>query len=759
MVEHPLAAIRRLAGIVFLASLVLPGASSAGGYDRTLDGADLVHDGKHRKGPFFRRVATWPVFENTDIGEETVAEIVTASKDGMTLIYTDGEQELVGFVDITDPSSPTADGTVPVGGEPTSVDVAGGYALVAVNTSPDFVNPSGVLKVIDIETRAIVAEHDLGGQPDSIAVSPDERYAAVAIENERDEDLGNGEPPQLPAGFLVIVDLVGDPMDWALRTVGFEGVPDLFPEDAEPEYVDINRWNIAAVTLQENNHIVLVKLRDGSIIRDFSAGTVDLRKIDVVEDRIISLDGKLKDVPREPDAITWVGNRRLATADEGDLFGGSRGFTLFHPRGKPIFKAGNSVEHLAVRIGHYPDERSENKGNEPEGAEYGVYGGKGFLFIGSERSNVILVYRLVGTKRLRLVQVLPATVGPEGLKAIPGRNLFVVASEVDARDDKIRSSITIYALDDKPTYPTILSANGKDRKPIAWGALSGLAADRYRDHLVYAVVDSFYQESRILKIDRSDAPAVIFDDIHLTQDGERVNLDLEGVVQRARGGFWVVSEGAGSVDDEDRPVESKNLLLKVSRKGKILKTVELPAATNALQRRFGFEGVAVTGRYSKELVYVAFQREWVGDPDDHVRIGRFEPATGEWRFFYYPIDAPTSSNGGWVGLSEIVALDDKTFAVVERDNQGGPDASIKQIATFSIDGLEPQPEGGGFPLVTKTVVRDLIPDLTEDKGFVLEKVEGLTVTKKGDVLIVTDNDGVDDASGETQFIDLGDSVF
>ena len=38
---------------------------------------------------------------------------------------------------------------------------------------------------------------------------------------------------------------------------------------------------------------------------------------------------------------------------------------------------------------------------------------------------------------------------------------------------------------------------------------------------------------------------------------------------------------------------------------------------------------------------------------------------------------------------------------------------------------------------------------------VLEKVEGLTVTANGKVLIVTDNDGVDTASGETQFLNLG----
>ena len=159
-----------------------------------------------------------------------------------------------------------------------------------------------------------------------------------------------------------------------------------------------------------------------------------------------------------------------------------------------------------------------------------------------------------------------------------------------------------------------------------------------------------------------------------------------------------------------------------------------------------------------EFVYVTFQREWIGDPDDHVRIGRYDTENNEWAFYYYPIDTPTSPNGGWVGLSEIVALGDDHFAVIERDNKGVPDASIKKIYQFSGDGVKPEPQGNEFPVLTKTFVRNLIPDLTADNGLVLEKVEGLMVTADKEAFIVTDNDGVDDSSGETQLISLG-SIF
>ena len=39
--------------------------------------------------------------------------------------------------------------------------------------------------------------------------------------------------------------------------------------------------------------------------------------------------------------------------------------------------------------------------------------------------------------------------------------------------------------------------------------------------------------------------------------------------------------------------------------------------------------------------------------------------------------------------------------------------------------------------------------------FVFEKLDGLAVLPNGDAYIVNDNDGVDDNSGETQLINLG----
>ena len=49
-------------------------------------------------------VAQEDLCENPD--EATKAEILAASDDGMTVVYTNGYQQRVGFLDITDPRSP-----------------------------------------------------------------------------------------------------------------------------------------------------------------------------------------------------------------------------------------------------------------------------------------------------------------------------------------------------------------------------------------------------------------------------------------------------------------------------------------------------------------------------------------------------------------------------------------------------------------------------------------------------------------------------
>jgi hypothetical protein len=318
-----------------------------------------------------------------------------------------------------------------------------------------------------------------------------------------------------------------------------------------------------------------------------------------------------------------------------------------------------------IRAGHYPDKRSDKKGNEPENVAFARYGNDQMLFVGSERANTVAVYQVPGAGAPRFLQLLPTGVGPEGLLPIPGRDLVVAASENDDRGDKFRSVLSIYRRSAAaPAYPTVLATDRADGTPIPWGALSALALHRTDPQRAYTVHDSFYRHTRIYPLALGHTPALIDGEIvlndrfghlaaaapRLVETDGRVNLDGEGLATRADGGFWLVSEGSGSVDDPKRPVTSPDLLLAVTATGAIERVVRLPATTDARQRRFGLEGVTSVGSGAAEQVYVAFQREWLNDPAGHVRIGRYTPASDTWAFFYYPLDTATSPNGGWVGL-------------------------------------------------------------------------------------------------------------
>jgi hypothetical protein len=762
----------------------------------------------------FQRIATLGNYLNNgdDAADETVSEIIAATANGRTLAYTDAIRGTVGFIDITVPSHPVPLGTLPLDPDPaddvehspTSVDILGNrYALVAVDTtSGAFDNPSGYLLVVDITNpkapAAAAPPLDLGGQPDSVKISPDERFVAIAIENQRNEDLcvggtlggteadedecvegggALGVLPQAPAGFLAVIALTGPPAGWVRQDVSLLGLAGYEPGDPEPEFVDVNARNEAVVTLQENNHIVIVDLATRTVRRHFPAGSTTLKGVDAVEDGVISLTDVLENVPREPDAVAWVpgpgGTWRVSTANEGDLFGGSRGFSIFNTTGTVAFDSGTGLEEIGVRHGHYPEGRSDAKGTEPETILYARFEGEDYLFVATERGNFIAVYTLNRAGRPTLAQVLPGPLGPEGLLAIPSRNLLVVSGEVDLEGVAVRSTVMIYQLRrGGPTYPEILSDDERGA-PIPWSALSGMAAVPLRPNTLLAVWDSAYAESHILRIDVSDKPAIVTGSLKIRPGAVGTgNYDPEGVAIAPDRTLWVASEGNASDTIPNR-------LLKLDFNGHVLAEIGLPkiivdcraATTGMVPRRTlgsGFEGVAVIpGPGQSYRLAVAQQRGWnyttsdcegldddggglnaLGEPN-WTRIWLYDPAAGSWTFIPWQL-APVPKLAAWTGLSEITLLPDGDLLLVERDNLTGDFAALKTLVRVAADA-----GSDGLISAADKSVHNLLPRLRATNGWITDKVEGVAVTESGRTYVSTDNDGVDDWSGETWFFGLG----
>jgi len=700
----------------------------------------------------FNRIATFPVAANLpadmDQATETSSEIIAATADGNTLIYSDSPLGAIGFVDISDAQNPKAGGVVKLEGEPTSVVVSGNKALAGINTSQSYTAPSGRLAVIDIAGREAEMTCELAGQPDSLALSKDGRFLAVAIENERDEDLNDGALPQLPAGVLQVFNMEHNAPDCdSVKTVALTGLAEVGAQDPEPEFVDFNDANEIVVSLQENNHFAVVSAESGEIVSHFSAGKSSAQNIDLKDDGAILFTETMPETAREPDAVKWLDNDRFVAANEGDYQGGSRSFTIFSKNGDVLFDSGSDLEHQAALAGHYPDKRSDAKGAEPEGLEVAEIGGETYIFVALERASLVAVYRDTG-EAPEFVQVLPSGVGPEGLVAIPQRNLLVTANEADlVEDGAARSHVMIYELQDGETaYPTIVSQM-KDGQPIGWGALSGLSADPATDGKLYAINDSFYtNQPAIFTVDATTKPARITGKLVVTRNGNPAQkLDLEGIVADGNGGFWLASEG-------NTAKLTPHALLHVDADGEISEEIALPAALLSQEKRFGMEGVTIVGEGEDRMLVMAIQREWNDDAEGLVKLVTYKPSDESWAAVHYPLDKPEA---GWVGLSEVTAHEGKLY-IVERDNQIGNAARIKRLYAVELEGFEPAELGGELPVVEKTLVRDLLPDMkAATNGYVVDKIEGFAIDRAGTAYFVTDNDGVDDSSGETIFVNLG----
>lgn len=145
--------------------------------------------------------------------------------------------------------------------------------------------------------------------------------------------------------------------------------------------------------------------------------------------------------------------RLLVTNTRGDLDGdgdydelyclGGRSFAIWNAAGELVFDSGSEIERIlaaihpasfnADQISNNADERSDNKGPEPEGVALGEINGRMYAFIGLERHSGILIYDVTDPQRPEFVNYQlsrdfgaaanseqAGDLGPEGLTFIPG---------------------------------------------------------------------------------------------------------------------------------------------------------------------------------------------------------------------------------------------------------------------------------------------------------------------------------------------------
>ena len=685
-----------------------------------------------------------------------LAEIVTASPDGRFLYYTNASGKKIGALDISDPSKPKPLAEISTGeAEPTSAAVSkDGKYLVAVLRNGDGIdNPApGTLRLFSIGADGApeaVGDAPLGVGPDSLALTEvgGKLVAVVAIEDEETDSEGEATIDGKRPGQVDVVTVNAEkPEESIVATVNFseealqiDGVN--FPQDPQPEFVAISPDGLeAAVTLQENNAVALIDLKDPAkpaIKSIFTAGTVS-RKADLKKDGNVDFSSDFTG-RREPDAAAYLsigGKTFLALANEGDsslktfgdgVYSGGRGVSLHNLDGSVVWDSGLELENAAALSGHYPDARSESRSMEVEGVA--VYSGldRVLMVAASEKGSFLAVYQVNDAEKPELLALLPTGNSPEGVKIAPGRSdgeiLIISGNEGDGTINIYSASTGVQA---SSATPRITSES------VYWTAISGMATD---GEFFYAVGDNAVKPSVIWKIYPSKAESgeiAVLEEIHLTKDGQAQSYDLEGICW-TKDGFWLSAEAAKTA--------SENLLVFSSLDGQVQAEYPLDEALIAKYgdpQNYGFEGVAAAS--GGEKVYAVLQRGF-DSSKPQAAILEFAPASREWRVAWYPLDQNSiDQEKYWTGLSDVALGPDSKMLVVERDKGAGSSAEVKKIYSIDLDSFGQE----------KTLEKALVSDIAADWGLLLEKVASLALLND-EMWIVTDNDG----AGWTRVINLG----
>lgn len=299
-------------------------------------------------------------------------------------------------------------------------------------------------------------------KPEGLALLPD---GSLAVLNDNDfgiagasVDFSTGQLTLDPAAGTEIALALIEVLPLGLDTSDRDGGIHILPH---PELRGIFQPDaLASFTCDGRTYFVTANEGDA---RDYDGFTEEFRVKDsevVLDPTAFPTGATLKD-----DAnlgrlrISLIGEENPGTPGDGDtdLDGdqdvlvtyGARSISVWDDQGRLVWDGGDQMERLVAAVA--PDlfnmngepadfdERSDDKGPEPEGVVVGEIDGVPYAFVGLERTNAIVVYDLRHAGSPRLVQMCPAPAGdssPEGMVFIPasdsptGKSLLVVAYEV-----------------------------------------------------------------------------------------------------------------------------------------------------------------------------------------------------------------------------------------------------------------------------------------------------------------------------------------
>ncbi|MFN9600746.1 MAG: choice-of-anchor I family protein [Dolichospermum sp.] len=371
-----------------------------------------------------------------DVG--ALPDMLTFTPDGTkVLVANEGEPNSYGQTNSVDP-----EGSVSI------INIAGGVASATVQTATftSFNSQIASLKASGVRIigpGATVAQ-DL--EPEFIAVAPDGLTARITLQE-------NNAIAILDIATATITQIIPlGAKDYSLPGNGID------PSDQDG---GINIRNVPVFGLYQPDAIASFSINGQTYY--ITANEGDSRAYTGFNEEIrVSSSSYGLDTTVFPNATTLKQNTNLGRLQVTNATGntdadaeferiesfGARSFSIWNSNGTQVFDSGDQLEQITAAktptlfnsdgtITSF-DQRSDNKGPEPEGVVVGVINGRTYAFIGLERTGDIVVYDVSNPNQPIFVQYIntPEDIAVEGLTFISaadsptGKPLLVTANEV-----------------------------------------------------------------------------------------------------------------------------------------------------------------------------------------------------------------------------------------------------------------------------------------------------------------------------------------
>jgi Ca2+-binding RTX toxin-like protein len=371
-----------------------------------------------------------------DVG--ALPDMLTFTPDGTkVLVANEGEPNSYGQANSVDP-----EGSVSI------INIAGGVASATVQTATftSFNSQIASLKAsgVRITGPGSTVAQDL--EPEYIAVAPDGLTARITLQE-------NNAIAILDIATATITQII--PLGVKDYSLPGNGI------DASDQDGGINIKNWPVVGLYQPDAIASFSVNGQTYY--ITANEGDSRNYPGFNEEIrVNSSSYILDPTVFPNAATLKQNANLgrlqltkATGDtngDGDIDRiesfGARSFSIWNSNGTQVFDSGDQLEQItATKVptlfnsdgtAASFDQRSDNKGPEPEGVAVGVINGRTYAFIGLERTGDVIVYDVSNPNQPTFVQYIntPEDVAIEGLTFISaadsptGKPLLATANEV-----------------------------------------------------------------------------------------------------------------------------------------------------------------------------------------------------------------------------------------------------------------------------------------------------------------------------------------